>query len=157
MVRRNPSDADALAGLGYAEAAQGNYRSAQANLAAAARLRPGDPAIAEQLAQVNRVRDLDPTQRGIPPAERQRRSLVLLGGALLAADHCPAVAADSAARPVLDSARSELAQPPRTGIAAAAEHLLDRAEQEWAQREGCLEAGSAEQRAVALVLNKLSQ
>jgi hypothetical protein len=51
----------------------------------------------------------DPTQRGIPALERQRRSSILLGGALLAADHCPAIAADTAARPVLDSARSELA------------------------------------------------
>lgn len=157
MVRRNPSDGDALAGLGDAEAAQGNYRSAQVNLAAAATLRPGDPAIAEQLAQVNRVRDLDPTQRGIPPAERQRRSIILLGGALLAADHCPAMAADTAARPVLDSARTELAHPARTDAAQAAERLLDRAEQVWALREGCLEAGSADERAVALVLNKLAQ
>ena len=157
MVHRNPSDADALAGLGDAEAAQGNYRSAQANLAAAAKLRPGDPAIAAQLVQVNRIRDLDPTQRGIPPEERQRRSGVLLGGALIAADRCPAVAADSVARPVLDSARRELAHPPRTGAASAAEHLLDRAEQVWALRDGCLEGGSADERAVALVLNKLAQ
>jgi tetratricopeptide (TPR) repeat protein len=157
MVHRDRSDADALAGLGDAEAAQGNYRSAQANLAAAARLRPGDPAIEEQLAQVNRVRDLDPTQRGLAPAERQRRSIILLGGAILAADRCPAIAADSAARPVLDSARSELAHPPRTGAELAAEHLLDRAEQVWALREGCLEAGAAEERAVALVLNKLAE
>ena len=157
LVHRDRSDADALAGLGDAEAAQGNYRSAQANLAAAARLRPGDSAIEEQLAQVNRVRDLDPTQRGLAPAERQRRSIILLGGALLAADHCPAIAADTAARPVLDSARSELAHPPRIGAELAAEHLLDRAEQVWSLREGCLEAGAAEERAVALVLNKLAE
>jgi len=157
MVRRNPSDADALAGLGDAEAAQGNYRSAQANLAAAAKLRPGDRVIEAQLVQVNRIRDLDPTQRGIPPEERERRSGVLLGGALLAADRCPTVAADSTARPVLDSARSELAHPARTGAATRAEHLLDRAEQVWALRERCPEAGSAEEQAVALVLNKLAQ
>jgi hypothetical protein len=67
------------------------------------------------------------------------------------------MAADTAARPVLDSARAELAHPARTDAALAAERLLDRAEQVWALREGCLEAGSADQRAVALVLNKLAQ
>jgi len=158
LLRRDPTDADALAGLGDAEAAQGNYGSAQVRLREAARLRPGDAAIAAQLAQVNRVRDMDPTQRGIPPAERHRRSTVLLGAALLAADRCPEALADSALHPVMDSARADLVRPVGGArLAAAAEQLMDRAERIWTMREGCAEGGSADQRAAALVLDKLRE
>ena len=158
MLRRDGSDADALAGLGEAEAAQGNYRSAEANLTVAARLRPGDEAIEASLTQVSRIRALDPTQRGIADAERQRRSATLLGHALVAADHCPAVRSDSGARLALDSARAELAGTPAGAApAAAAERLMDRAEQIWRLMEGCPAGGTADQRAAAVVLNKLSE
>jgi tetratricopeptide (TPR) repeat protein len=158
MLRRDGSDADALAGMGDAEAAQGNYRSAEVHLAAAARLRPGDAAIEAELAQVSRIRGLDPTQRGIADADRRRRSATLLGYALVAADRCPAAAADSTARPALDSARAELGRPVgATAPAAAAERLMDRAEQIWRLTEGCAEGGTADQRAAAVVLNKLSE
>lgn len=158
MLRRDESDADALAGLGDAEAAQGNYRSAEANLTAAARLRPADAAIGAALTQVSRIRVLDPTQRGLADGERQRRGATLLGHALVVADRCPAVRADSGARLVLDSARAELAQRPgEQALAAAAERLMDRAEQIWRLTEGCSEGGTADQRAAAVVLNKLSE
>lgn len=158
MLRRDGSDADALAGLGNAEAAQGNYRSAEANLAAAARLRPGDAAIEGELTQVSRIRGLDPTQRGIADAERWRRSATLLGHALVAADRCPAVRADSSSRLALDSARAELGQPASGATpAAAAERLMDRAEQIWRSTEGCPAGSTADQRAAAVVLNKLSE
>ena len=158
LLRRDRTDADALAGLGQAEAAQGNYGSAQTHLMAASRLRAGDAAIAAQLAQVDRVRDMDPTLRGLAPAERRRRSAMLLGAALVAADRCPAAPADSALPPLMDSARAELARPARAvGLAAAAEGMMDRAEQIWAMRAGCPEDGNADQRAAALVLDKLRE
>jgi len=158
MLRRASPDADALAGLGEAEAAQGNYRSAEANLSAAARLRPADPAIQAVLAQVSRIRSLDPTQRGIGDAERLRRSAALLGQALVASDRCAGAPADSSARLALDSARTELGRLPAGATSAAvAERLMDRAEQIWRLAEGCAAGGTEEQRAAAVVLNKLSE
>ena len=158
MLRRDGADADALSGLGDAEAALGNYRSAEANLAAAARLRPGNAALQAALTQVSRIRALDPTQRGIADAERKRRSATLLGHALVAADRCPDVQSDSSSRLALDSARTELARSPSgTAPAAAAERLMDRAEQIWRLTGGCPAGRTAEQRAAAVVLNKLSE
>src|SRR4029079_17717322 len=108
--------------------------------------------------RVSRIRALDPTQRGIPDAERRRRGAVLLGHALVVADRCP-VSADSSARLALDSARTELAQPlGQMAPAAEAERLTDRAEQIWRLTEGCTaEASTPDQRAAAVVLNKLRE
>ena len=153
-------DSRAYAGLGEAELARGNYRSARANLAAAAELAPGDSTIAPRLALVRRVIELDPTQRGIGSEEEYRRSVELLGLTLEATDSClTANAATSLG--VVDSARAAvIARPYRsTGRGhAAVEANIDLAERLWELRRAQCPAGSsAAEEPMALVLERLRQ
>ena len=78
VLRREPRNADAQAGVGDAELALGNLRAARADFSAALRLRPGDSAFTAKLALVDSVFALDPTTRGIGAAQRLARSRALL-------------------------------------------------------------------------------
>jgi thioredoxin-like negative regulator of GroEL len=88
VLRRDPRDADAYAGMGEAALALGNFRTAHADLAEASRLRPGDMAITRNLALADTVSALDPTARGIGSHERYMRSRKLLSRTILAIRLC---------------------------------------------------------------------
>ena len=152
-------DAGAYAGLGEAELARGNYRSARANFAAAAELAPGDSTIARRLALARRVIELDPTQRGISAEEEYRRSVELLGLTLQAADSCLAGTA-VATQAFVDSARTALVARRRrsTGRHEVVEANVDLAERLWQLRRAeCAAAPTAAEEPVALVLERLAQ
>ena len=159
LLREHGRDAGTYAGLGEAELARGNYRSARANFAAAVQLAPGDSTIARRLALTQRVIGLDPTQRGIGSEEQYRRSVQLVGLTLQAADSClPGSAA--ANQGVVDSARAALVPRPRrsTGRHEAVEANLDLAERLWELRRAECPAGpTAAEEPVALVLERLAQ
>lgn len=151
-------DAGTYAGLGEAELARGNYRSARANFAAAAQLAPGDSTIGQRLALTQRVIGLDPTQRGIGTEEQYRRSLELLGLTLLAADSCLSLSA--ANQGLLDSARMALVpqRRPSAGRHAAVEANLRLAERLWGlRRTECPGLRAEEEEPLALVLQRLAQ
>jgi tetratricopeptide (TPR) repeat protein len=159
LLREHGPNAAIYAGLGQAELARGNYRTARSNLARAAQLAPDDSTIARRLALAQRVIELDPTQRGIGSKEEYRRSVELLRLTLQAADSC--LTARTAARPaLLDSARAAIAArvPRTTGSHAAVEANIDLAERVWELRRAECPAGpAAAEEPVALVLESLAQ
>ncbi len=94
ILRRHPQDSDAHAGLGEAEFAEKNYQAAQADFLTASRLNPQNDPIRKRLDLCSQVLALDPTRRGLDPAERYRRSRKLLDISLDEATRCAANAPD---------------------------------------------------------------
>jgi Flp pilus assembly protein TadD len=88
VLRRDPRNANAYAGMGEAEMALGNFRAARGDFTQALRLQPGDMAAMGHLATVDSVLALDPTARGISPAERASRSRALLDRTLAITIEC---------------------------------------------------------------------
>ena len=109
VLRRDPRNADALAGLGDAEMALGNFRAARADFVAALRLREGDAGLSARLASVDSVLVLDPTARGIGPGERLSRGRALLERTLATMIECGQTATplDGVARGLLAESVSE--------------------------------------------------
>jgi tetratricopeptide (TPR) repeat protein len=160
LLRTHNGDAESYAGLGEAELALGNYRSAQDDFAQAARLAPADNSISRRLALAQQVIDLDPTRRGLGSTERYRRSVELLTLTLQATDNCLGSAPAEANRGVLDSARAAVA--PRRRPPSAQRNLvdanLDLAERLWdVRREQCPALDSEAEEPAALVLERLAQ
>jgi tetratricopeptide (TPR) repeat protein len=158
ILRHNPSDPEAYAGIGEAEFARGNYRTARANFLAATRLAPKDSSIAAGLASADTVLALDPTQRGLATAEQYRRSRRVLELTLAAADSCAGAALPAPEREVLDTARSTLGREARHAPRRdAVEANLDLAERVWQvrRRQCAAPPGSADP--LALVLARIAQ
>jgi tetratricopeptide (TPR) repeat protein len=127
VLRRDPASADAYADMGDAELALGNFRTARADFAQAARLRPADTAIARRLAVADTVLALDPTARGVGAVERYSRSRAFLARTLEAVAGC-----GQANTPRADSARAILARDssgPRHE--AAAEAMIELSTDLW--------------------------
>ena len=158
LLREHGRDAATYAGLGEAELARGNYRSARVYFATAAQLAPGDSTIAHRLALAQRVIGLDPTQRGIGSVAEYRRSVELLRLTLQAADTCLTATTESN-RGLVDSARAAVVARRRsTGGHAAVEANIDLAERIWELRRAECPAAPAEtEEPLALVLERLAR
>lgn len=152
-----PTDADAYTGLAEAEFAQGNYRAAQKDFLAALRLKPGDEAVRQTLDVCTEVLMLDPTIRGLGPAERFRRSLRLLE--LTVDDTSQCIGATTKQEPqLLDRARQTLTEHVRVSQEVeASEANLDLAEQLWQTRKQVCTIAPAPRDPLALVLAKVAQ
>ncbi|HZI77616.1 MAG TPA: tetratricopeptide repeat protein, partial [Gemmatimonadales bacterium] len=109
VLHRNPEDGEAYAGIGEAKFQQGNYRSAQANFAAAQKLMPGNREVEARLELCREVLALDPTQRGIGTGEQYRRSQILLQQTMSALDSC-ATSVPPANQATVDTARAIMSQ-----------------------------------------------
>jgi len=163
LLNRDPQDADAYAGLGEAEFARGNYRTAQTNFAAALRLHPGDADIQRQIDLSRTVLDLDPTQRGLSLEEQYKRSLKLVELALAGLKQCrvepqqPSTA--DPVRNLMEASDAILKQRmPRARLNAAVETNLDQANKLWqARKTECKQTPADSQQPVALVLAKVNQ
>ena len=159
LLGRNARDADSYAGLGEAEFAEGSYRAAAADFRAAVQLQPRNPEIAGRLQLVIQVRALDPMQRGLAAAERERRSAELLRIALEAAQRCAGANTPDSVRAALDSARAaSTAAPvtsPRDETLEANLGLAERLRELRGDR--CTGTPTAEERALDLVLAKLAE
>jgi Flp pilus assembly protein TadD len=134
VLRHDPGDADAYAGMGEAALVLGNFRTARADFLQANRLRPDDPGLAARLALTDTVLTLDPTARGIGAAARSARGQTLLArtlGALNACSSRPSALADSA-RSLL--ARRALRKGTRAVDEAAVEAMIGVAVDLWAAR-----------------------
>src|SRR5271157_1415662 len=153
LVQQNNRDAEAYAGLGAAEFSEEQYAAAREALRGALRLNPSDDAARQQLALCERILELDPTVRGISPAERYRRSDALLGAALGRAEQCRMVD-----QPSVDRARQLLSrQPARGSYDTAAESDLSLAEELWAASQRLCGAASGIDAATNRVLAALSR
>jgi tetratricopeptide (TPR) repeat protein len=128
VLRRDPTDADAYAGMGEAALTLGNFRTARADFDQASRFRPDDAAITRRRALADSLLVLDPSARGVRSSDRVARSRSLLLRTLEVGLGCGAVSTVRA-----DSARALSAQ-----IASAAhgdalgEAMLDAAVELWA-------------------------
>jgi Tfp pilus assembly protein PilF len=130
VLRRDPHNADARAGVGNAEMALGNFRLARSDFAEALRLRPGDTVFVGRLASVDSVMALDPTARGIGSAERFARSRLLLERTLAAVTQC-----GQAATPLTTAARGLLgASVAVTRREPAADSMVTLATSVWSAR-----------------------
>ena len=150
VLIENPADNAAVyAGLGDAEFARGDYRAAINDYSSALRLNPQDQPATQRLDLSERVLALDPTRRGLDPAERFRRSRSLLEMTVNAVSAC----ADPAR---IEEARKSLAERiPPLRQDAGAEADLDLAEQLWQARTP--RCATSPQDPLALVLAKTAQ
>jgi tetratricopeptide (TPR) repeat protein len=158
LLRRNGRDADGYAGLGEAEFAKGSYRAAAAAFRAALRLQPRNPATARRLALVTQVQSLDPMQRGLSTAERERRSGELLRLSVEAAERCLGAQIPDTVRAALDTAKAALgAKVQASRREEALEANLGLAERLRLLRgDQCPGEPTVPERALDLVLAKLS-
>jgi Flp pilus assembly protein TadD len=131
LLRRDPHDADARAGMGEAALGLGNFRTAHVDLVEASRLKPNDAGIASDLAVSDTVLSLDPTAREIDAHERYLRSRALLARTMSTLSSCVQPARSALG----DSARALLsipATPRRDEISGEA--MLELASDLWASR-----------------------
>ena len=155
LLAERPDNAAAFAGLGEADFARADYRAAVNHFSSALRLNPDDQAAVQKLDLCNRILALDPARRGLDPAERFRRSRVLLEMTAAAVEKC----SNSG---LLERAKKRAVEERVTAARqdAAAEADVDLAEELWQAREpGC---GASNDRTspddpLALVLAKTAQ
>jgi len=153
VLRRDSHDADAFAGMGEAALALGNFRTARADLAEAARLQPDDDRIASSLAVADTVLALDPTARDIGSHERYLRSRELLGRTIATLGVCAPQGGSARA----DSAAALLASTPnRAREESSGQEMLSLAIDLWAARAAaCAPAG--DDQVLHLVHRRLAQ
>jgi chloride channel protein, CIC family len=83
-----PQDGDAYAGLGRAEFALGDFRSAQQAFRGALRINPADVTSKQQLELSEQILALDPSLRGLNTSEKYARSQKLIKAALGSLSQC---------------------------------------------------------------------
>ena len=98
------ADASVAADLAKAEMDMGRFVEARAAARRALNLDARDQLSRDRLAQINEVLALDPTQRGLPDAERFRRAQLLLRRVHQDLLSCTAIAAGAAAPPAVSPA-----------------------------------------------------
>lgn len=78
LIKHNPKDADAYAGLGEAELKMGNYRAGREAFLSAAARKPQEPSIQKKVELATTLSALDPTARRLTSHEKYRRSMQIL-------------------------------------------------------------------------------
>jgi predicted Zn-dependent protease len=155
VLRQDPNNGEAYAGMGRAALALGNLRTARDDFAEAARLLPDDARIASRLALVDTVLALDPTARGVESQDRLSRSRALLARTIAVVAPCAGQSA------VLDSAQALLAPSATRGrgrsrTAPDAEVLMEAASDVWASRPVTCDAAERDE-ALRLLISRLTQ
>lgn len=155
VLRRDPRDAEAYAGLGEAALTLGNFRTARADFAEAVRLRPDDVRLANQLALADTVLAIDPAAQGIGSHARYVRSRLLLTRTAAVAERCPA-SGRVAAR--LDSARTALLATVRPRAEdATGEAMVTLASDLWSARPANCTGVGVPGRALAIIQDRIRQ
>jgi type IV pilus assembly protein PilF len=139
IVQEAPGKAEGYAGLGESEFAQADYRGAERDFKTALRLVPGDDVVRTRLELCGELLALDPTLRGLSPAERLNRS-----------------------RKLVELARDEVSKCGATDLNKQAagqvtEANLDLAEELWQARAKECKAQRAADDPLALVMAKLAR
>jgi tetratricopeptide (TPR) repeat protein len=158
ILRLHPQDADAYAGLGEADFAQGNYQAAREDFQAASNLRTPDEEIGRRLELLTQVLALDPTRRGLLPEERYRRSVKMLELALAAIGRCAGVVPAGEQDAVDDAQKATGSRVSAARMSETVETNLNLAERLWSIRQKeCRQAPDAEEEPLRLVLGKMAQ
>jgi tetratricopeptide (TPR) repeat protein len=162
LARESNPDAETFSGLGAAEFAEDRYVPAREAFRRALRLNPSNEATQRELALCERILELDPTVRGLGPAERYRRSAGLLEGILGRVQQClPKVSQPADAQSLrtrADTARQSLARhPARRSYDDASESDLSLAQELWAASQKLCAAPSGLDAATDRVLAALSR
>jgi len=156
VLRADPRDADAHAGLGEAALALGNFSTARADLLEATRYRPGDAHIQRRLALADTVLALSPSVRGIDAGARFTRSRALLARTVAERERCGGLTPFTMA--LVDSARAVVASGVRPAdLSAASDELMARTTAVWMTRPVQCRAGYAPAEALALILARIAQ
>ncbi len=79
VLRKDPQDGDAYAGLGQAEFAEGNYLAAQQAFRSALQWNAADKTSRERLQVCEQIADLDPTLRGLCSWKGRRSEIIRPG------------------------------------------------------------------------------
>jgi len=153
-----PANADAYAGLGEADFSQGNYRMAQRQFQAALRLAPGNQGVKQRLELCGELFMLDPTMRGLGPAERLRRSVQLLELVLDETNRCVGPNPPPNVQGLLATVGKAIqAHASGSRQAEVSETNVDLAEHLWQVRKQECKPPSPTDTALVLVLAKLAQ
>jgi tetratricopeptide (TPR) repeat protein len=158
ILRDAPSNADAFDGLGEAEFDRGNYLLAQRDFQAALRLAPDQQAARQDLDRCEELLTLDPTLRGLAPAERLGRSLKLVELTQKQTSQCTGPNPSPELQELFDQAvRAAEAHVSAARQSEAAESNLDLAEQLWqAARKECAPPPPSDS-PLALVMARIAQ
>ncbi len=153
-----PASAAGHRGLGQAEFAQGDYRSAQRDFEGALRIAPDDASSRHWLDLCNELLQLDPTLRGLDANERWRRSVALVELVLNDVGSC--LTADSPEE--LQKLAAKATAATKAHVTAAhesetSETNLDLAEQLWQIRKKECQPPASNDSALALVLRRLAR
>jgi len=152
-----PSDERAYAGMGDAEFARGNYRTAEKDFQTALRLAPDDQATRQKLDLCNQLLELDPTLRGLSLQDRYQRSVKLLELASTDMHQCSGDTVPADAQTLLDRASERLkTHVAGSRLSEASEQNLDLAEQLWQTRKKECKA-AAKDNPLELVLARMAQ
>ncbi len=157
LRQHRQDDPEARAGLAEAEFAQGNYRAAETDSLAAARLNPDDDADRKRADLSRRVLELDPTARGLDAPERYRRSVKVLAMTLDDLGQC--AVSPPASQELVDSAKKAAQRRVNpSGQDDAFDDNLDLAEQLWqVRKKECTQPVRESDEPLALVLAKVAQ
>ncbi len=158
ILRADPANAAAYAGLGNAEFQRANYRAAQRAFLSALRLAPSDQATRESLAVCDRILELDPTIRGLGLKERLRRSRKLVEMTLDAVAHCGVSPLDPQWEALIENARKAVKERVRPASEVdVSESNLDLAEELWQVRMKRCKDAPVGNDPLALVISRLTQ
>jgi tetratricopeptide (TPR) repeat protein len=159
LLRKNPNDADAYAGMGEAQFARANYRAAVNDFQAAVRLNPSDEVSRQRLELCQQVLALDPMARGLGTEERTERSVKLVQVALDGLTDCAGPEPAGPMADLIEQTRKALKRPAlmRRGKDAVDKNLALAGRLWQARTQSCTTAGNTSEQALALVLKDLSQ
>lgn len=154
LLKQNPSDGDAYAGMGEAALSLGNFRTARADFVRAAQLAPGDGNIPARISLTDTVLALNPLERGLDPHARYVRAREILVRTVAVDQSCPA---PRARRPASDAVRQALSDASPRNAASASDGLLALASDLYADLPAhCVRAAAAGE-ALALIQSHLLQ
>lgn len=160
VLRENKQDAEAYAGLGEAEFALQNYKTAEEAFRNALKKNPDDRTFQNRLDVCAQIVALDPTSRGLNSAERFQRSRSILERTVQALDSCflksENVPSDSAQK-LLESAKKALiakARPRTYGEDTEANLII--VENLWKQCEDQCRTSFEEDEVLSRVVERLS-
>jgi tetratricopeptide (TPR) repeat protein len=158
ILRHNPRDADAYVGLADAALELGQYPTARADLAAAARLAPDDSTILTRMKLADSVIAIDPTQRGLGLDEQYRRSRNLVQMTIASARRCLGADAPQVAAALDSVTRSLVAPSSSIPRSQAIDENLSLAGALWRMRaERCAAKPTQDEEPLTLVQERIAQ
>lgn len=125
VIAASPQDDAGYVGLGEAFLSEEDYRGASDAFHQALHSDPGNKTAEQKAALCDAVLSLDPTERGVPPAERFERSRRLLNAVLAFVEGCPSGPSNGEEAALIATARRQAgaAGRPRSLVAATANNV----------------------------------